>query len=175
MSQPIANRGAILDLPRSPPVPSVAPPAVPKGGVLSSTFVFPGSSSLPASSLTDDDVASTQRRLDLSRRPSLSSYPSGSLDLQLMQEWDSKLVINLSGANLDPLSFNFLKRGLGFAPSPRFIPHVDFLIEIENLVRYLPSNLAEEVRQDCAVALRHAKPPKGNVPSAELRAFKKLE
>lgn len=39
------------------------------------------------------------------------------------------------------------------------------------MVRSLPNDIAEEVRQDCAVALRHAKPPRSNIPRIERLAF----
>ncbi|GLJ20442.1 hypothetical protein SUGI_0371540 [Cryptomeria japonica] len=83
-----------------------------------------------------------------------------------IQDWDNKLVVNLSSVVLDPLVFNFLKGGLNFAFSPRSIPHVQFILEIENMVQSLPIDIAEEVRQDCAVVLRHAKPPKSNIPKS---------
>ncbi|XP_059066412.1 uncharacterized protein LOC131857721 [Cryptomeria japonica] len=67
-----------------------------------------------------------------------------------------------------------VERGLNFALTPRNVPHIDFLIEIENAVRTLPLDVAEEVRQDCFVALRYAKPPKLNIPKAELLAFNNL-
>ncbi|GLJ58731.1 hypothetical protein SUGI_1472430 [Cryptomeria japonica] len=41
-------------------------------------------------------------------------------------------------------------------------------------LRTLPLDVAEEVRQDCAMALRNAKPPKFNIPKAELLAFNNL-
>ncbi|GLJ06225.1 hypothetical protein SUGI_0033650 [Cryptomeria japonica] len=52
-------------------------------------------------------------------------------------DWDSKLVVNLSNASLSLPTFNFLKKGLGFVVSPRVIPHVEFLLEIENIFRPL--------------------------------------
>ncbi|GLJ33365.1 hypothetical protein SUGI_0671240 [Cryptomeria japonica] len=102
------------------------------------------------------------------------TLPRSSPNLNPISNRESKLVVNLSLAPIDPLAFNFLKRGLNFALTSRNIPHIDFLIEIENAVRTLPLDVAEEVRQDCAVALRNAKPPKFNIPKEELLAFNNL-
>ncbi|XP_059068690.1 uncharacterized protein LOC131859150 [Cryptomeria japonica] len=104
----------------------------------------------------------------------LGTLPRSAPIINPISNWETKLVVNLSPAHIDPLAFNFLKRGLNFALTPRNIPHIDFLIEIENAVRTLPLDVAEEVRQDCAVALRYAKPPKFNIPKAELLAFNNL-
>ncbi|GLJ33720.1 hypothetical protein SUGI_0677840 [Cryptomeria japonica] len=76
--------------------------------------------------------------------------------LNPISNWESKLVINLSLAPIDPLAFNFLKRDLNFALTPRNIPHIDFLIKIENVVRTLPLDVAEErpdVKQTLATQL----------------------
>ena len=62
-----------------------------------------------------------------------------------IQDWERKLVINLSNATLSTPSLNFLKHDLGFAISRATIPHVYFLIEIENLVFSVPSNVAKEI------------------------------
>ncbi|GLJ52306.1 hypothetical protein SUGI_1112580 [Cryptomeria japonica] len=104
----------------------------------------------------------------------LGTRPRSAPILNPISNWESKLLVNLSPAPIDPLAFNFLKRGLNFALTPRNILHIDFLIEIENAVRTLPLDIAEEVRQDCAVALRYAKPPKFNIPKAEPLAFNNL-
>ncbi|GLJ10227.1 hypothetical protein SUGI_0124380 [Cryptomeria japonica] len=64
----------------------------------------------------------------------------------VVRNWESKLVLNLSSAFLDPLSFNILKRGHNFSLAPHIIPHIGFLIEIESAIRSLPSGVAEEVR-----------------------------
>ncbi|GLJ24368.1 hypothetical protein SUGI_0465220 [Cryptomeria japonica] len=89
-------------------------------------------------------------------------------------DWDNKLVVNLSTVVLDPLAFNFLKIALNFVLSPRSISHVRFLLEIENMVQSLPVDIAEEVRQDCAIALRNSKPPKRNIPKFQLKAFNNI-
>ncbi|GLJ34134.1 hypothetical protein SUGI_0686260 [Cryptomeria japonica] len=104
----------------------------------------------------------------------LGTLPRSATIVNPISNWESKLVVNLSPAPIDPLTFNFLKQGLNFALTPRNIPHIDFLIEIENVVCTLPLDVVEEVRQDCTVALRNAKPPKFNIPKAELLAFNNL-
>ena len=37
------------------------------------------------------------------------------------------------------------------------------MCSIENAVTHLPENNAEEARQECAIILRHARPPKRNI------------
>ncbi|GLJ52764.1 hypothetical protein SUGI_1123710 [Cryptomeria japonica] len=74
----------------------------------------------------------------------LGTLPKPAPILNSISNWESKLVVNLSPAHIDPLAFNFLKRGLNFALTPRNVPHIDFLIEIENAVRTLPLDVAEE-------------------------------
>ncbi|GLJ12004.1 hypothetical protein SUGI_0181830 [Cryptomeria japonica] len=106
--------------------------------------------------------------------PLVASPHLGPLLITPIRNWESKLVVNLSHASIDPLAFNFLKRGLNFALTPHTILHVDFLIKIENAVRALPIDVGEEVRQDCIVALPHDKPPKCNIPKAEILTFNNL-
>lgn len=67
---------------------------------------------------------------------------------------------------------SFLRWGLGFAYTPISIPKVDFLIEIEKAIQTLPNIVTNEIRQDCVVTLRRAKPPKCNVPKVDFIAFK---
>ncbi|GLJ52846.1 hypothetical protein SUGI_1125770 [Cryptomeria japonica] len=100
-----------------------------------------------------------------------SNIPLNNLSIH---DWDCKLVVNLSNVILDPLVVNVLKMGFRFVLSPRTILHVDFLIDIENVIRSLSHDLAEEVRQDCVVSLRHAKPSRCNVLKVELLAFNNL-
>ncbi|GLJ24079.1 hypothetical protein SUGI_0459270 [Cryptomeria japonica] len=110
-----------------------------------------------------------------SRTCSLLPSPSHLyITLVSISDWEHKLVVNLSNAIIDPDAFNFLKRGLGFAFSPRFIPYVDFLMEAESSIQDLLNDIAEEVRQDCVIALWQGKPPKCNIPNTEFRAFKSL-
>lgn len=106
----------------------------------------------------------------------ISSYHLRPLQTNLcnplcVHDWEKKLDVNLSNSYLDQLTFTFLKHGLDFALSPRVIPHVDFLIEIESIVCSLPTNSIDLVRQECVVDLRHAKPPKANSPKVEHMAF----
>ncbi|GLJ09453.1 hypothetical protein SUGI_0109940, partial [Cryptomeria japonica] len=112
----------------------------------------------------------------LSVSPSLDrcSLPRSAPNLNPISNWESKLVVNVYLVPIDPLTFNFLKRGLNFALTPRNIPHIDFLIEIKNVVRTLPLDVVEEVRQDCVAALRNGKPPKFNIPKVEMLAFNNL-
>ncbi|GLJ06002.1 hypothetical protein SUGI_0030200 [Cryptomeria japonica] len=130
--------------------------------------------SMPTSPPSFSDVPPTV--LSSSVSPSLGRFPlpRSVPNLNPISNWESKLVVNLSLASIDSLTFNFLKRGLNFALTPRNIPHIDFLIEIKNAVRALPLDVAEEVRQDCVVALCNAKSPKCNIPKAKMLVFNNL-
>lgn len=83
-------------------------------------------------------------------------------------------VINLSKHSLDDTSFNVLEQGLNFAVAPRRIPHKDIICCIEDSVKILPEEKAEEVRQDCAAILRKAKPPKSNISGEEAGTLRNL-
>ncbi|GLJ16265.1 hypothetical protein SUGI_0273590 [Cryptomeria japonica] len=122
------------------------------------------SSSLGSSPTSSFFVQSTSSIAIVLSSPLPSPFP------HVVHDWESKLVVNLSNTSLDPLSFNFLKRGLNFAMAPHTIAHIGFLIEIKNAICSLPSGVAEEVRQDCDVILRRAKPPARNIPKAEILA-----
>ena len=43
-----------------------------------------------------------------------------------------------------------------------------------DIIISLPIEIAEDIRQDCAIALRHAKRPRWNVSKAEILAFNRL-
>ena len=68
-----------------------------------------------------------------------------------------------------------LKKGLNFAVAPRKIPLEEIICAIEDAVTTLPENEANEVRQDCAVILRRATPPKHNINKNEAAALKNMK
>ncbi|GLJ27669.1 hypothetical protein SUGI_0543190 [Cryptomeria japonica] len=126
------------------------------------------------SSSSGSSPTSSRSVMSSSSFAAVSSSPLPSLFPHVVRDWESKLVVNLSNASLDPLSFNFFKRGLNFVVAPRTIPHNGFLIEIDNAIRSLPSAVVEEVRKDCVVILRRATPPTRNIPKAKIHAYKNL-
>ena len=72
---------------------------------------------------------------------------------------------------------SLLQRSLNFAIAPRIIPHEDkdIICQIEDAIVSLPEAAIEEIRQDCTLSLRHAKPPKNNLNKEESIALKKLK
>ena len=88
---------------------------------------------------------------------------------------EEKSVVNLSSTNLNSDERSILKKGLKFVVAPRRIPLEEIVCAIEDAVTTLPENEADEVRQDCAVILRRATPPKHNLKKNEVAALKNLK
>ncbi|KAG8224978.1 hypothetical protein J437_LFUL003356, partial [Ladona fulva] len=85
-----------------------------------------------------------------------------------------KLVINLTEKPLDEATTSILSKGLNFAPSPSTIPYRDYIGGIEQAVRYLPKETADEIREQVGQALKKAKPPRSNIKRAERTAITNL-
>ena len=68
-----------------------------------------------------------------------------------------------------------LEKGLNFSIAPKKISVEDIIYNIEESIRDLPENEAEEVRQYCVVTLRRAKPPKPNITKEESKALRELK
>ena len=83
-------------------------------------------------------------------------------------------VVNLSKLPLDEDSQKVLEYGLNFAIAPSKIPVKNLICSIESAVDGLPEDAAEEIRQECAVIIRRAKPPKLNISCAERKALQNL-
>ena len=84
------------------------------------------------------------------------------------------MVVNLSQTELNSSSRTLLEKGLNFAIAPKKILVEDIICSIEESIKHLPENDAEEVCQNCALTLRRAKPPKPNITNEEYRALKEL-
>jgi len=83
-------------------------------------------------------------------------------------------VINLSSFSFPPSIFKVLGKGLNFALAPRKIPVDDIICDIEFGIRGLPDRIKDTIRQDCAVVLRKAKPPKSNLSKEESFSLRSL-
>ncbi|XP_071452179.1 uncharacterized protein [Hetaerina americana] len=86
----------------------------------------------------------------------------------------SRTVINLTDTELDEPTLSVLSKGLNFAPAPRSIPYTDFIGGIEQAVRKLPGEAAEEVRNEVTMVLKRALPPKSNTFKEEREALQAL-
>lgn len=84
------------------------------------------------------------------------------------------MVVNLSKFSFDPHVFSLLEKGLNFVVALRRIPVHDIICDIEFGIRDLPEASKDIIRQDCAVILRKAKPPKNNLNNLEFEALKAL-
>ena len=83
-------------------------------------------------------------------------------------------VVNISGNTLDEAAIKVLEKCLQFVVVPCKIP-VEYLICcVEQSVKNLPVNVAEEVKQESTVVLKRAKPPKSNISRRVELALKNL-
>jgi hypothetical protein len=73
---------------------------------------------------------------------------------------NAKNVVNLSAHVLNEMEMVVLGRGLNFTVSPNFIPTDDIICCIEDNIQNQSDEDKELIKQDCAVILRKAKPPK---------------
>ncbi|XP_045454291.1 uncharacterized protein LOC123663667 [Melitaea cinxia] len=82
----------------------------------------------------------------------------------------------MSNVELSDAALSVLERGMNFAITPRHIPYENVIGSVEEGIRRnkIPSIDADIMRQDIAVTLRHAKPPRPNVTVSELAALKEL-
>ncbi|XP_046404148.1 uncharacterized protein LOC124169549 [Ischnura elegans] len=83
-------------------------------------------------------------------------------------------VINISDQSLDAPTLSVLSKGLGFAPSPKAIPYIDFIVEIEPVIAKLPDYLAVKARAEVMVELDRAQPPQPNISKEEQDALDTL-
>jgi hypothetical protein len=86
----------------------------------------------------------------------------------------SSNVINLSNQQLDPPNQRVLDYGLNFTVAPNKIPVKELICDIEAAIRPLPSDTAETIRQECAIAIRRAKLPSKNIRKEEAAALRRL-
>ncbi|XP_046409097.1 uncharacterized protein LOC124173978 [Ischnura elegans] len=83
----------------------------------------------------------------------------------------NRVVINLTGKPLDSAKTSVLSKGLNFAPAPKSIPFLDFIGGVEQAIRKLPVEAADEIRSDVVMTLKRAVPPKPNLTREERNAL----
>jgi hypothetical protein len=83
-------------------------------------------------------------------------------------------VVNLSSLDLSKEEINILKKGLGFAIAPKTVPVENIVCSIEDSIKNLNEEDKDAIRQDCAMVLRNAKPPKNNISKKDQEAIKNL-
>ena len=83
-------------------------------------------------------------------------------------------MVNLSNTKINPSSLKLLEKGLNFVIAPKNILVEDIICSLEESIKHLPENEAEEVRRNCALTLRRAKPPKPNITNEEYMDLKEL-
>ncbi|XP_049782808.1 uncharacterized protein LOC126184460 [Schistocerca cancellata] len=86
----------------------------------------------------------------------------------------NKVVINLTSKKLDGPTQEVLSKGLNLAPVPRTLPKRDIISGVEEAIKRLPDEAAEEVRRDVCKVLDKAKMPKNNISAAEHKALRAL-
>lgn len=67
-----------------------------------------------------------------------------------------------------------MEKGLNFALAPNKIPNEEIICNLEDGIKTLSDNDKELIRQECAVILRKAKPPKRNLKHEQLKAIRSL-
>jgi hypothetical protein len=87
---------------------------------------------------------------------------------------DVKKVINLSNYDLKNEEVNILKKGLGFSIAPKTVPIENIICSVEDSIKNLSDEDKNAIRQDCALVLKKAKPPKSNISKMEHEAIKNL-
>ena len=77
------------------------------------------------------------------------------------------IVVNHSNQQLDDDALRVLEKGLSFSIAPNRILVEKIICSIENAITTLPKDIAEEIRQECAVILRKGKPRKRNITKSK--------
>ncbi|XP_046396739.1 uncharacterized protein LOC124163714 [Ischnura elegans] len=87
---------------------------------------------------------------------------------------NTRTIVNLSEEVLDEPSQSVLSKGLNFATVPRTIPYADIIGGIEQAIRKLSNEEAEEVRGEVTMVLKRAELPKSNITRDERAALHRL-
>jgi hypothetical protein len=87
----------------------------------------------------------------------------------------TKKVVNLSSHKLEPVEMNILKKGLNFTLASKTILVDSMICSIEDGIQLLTKENKENIRQDCAMILRRAKPPMNKIGRDEFLALKNLK
>ena len=85
-----------------------------------------------------------------------------------------KKLVNLSSHMLDSAEPTILKKGLNFSVDSKTIPVKSIICNIEDIIQNLNNVQQKTIRQECAVVLRKAKPPKCNITKEEERALRNM-
>jgi ATP-dependent Lon protease len=87
----------------------------------------------------------------------------------------NKVVINLSNKDLEPAAVSILSKGLNYAQTTSIKSNMkDFISGIEQAIHHLPTETAEEIRQEASRIIRLAKPQRTNTSKAEREALRTL-
>ena len=92
-------------------------------------------------------------------------------DEQVKERW----VKNISSRVLTTEEVNLLRKGGGFAVTPRELPHLDYITAIEKGCRNLAKGEAMCMRAEAIAELEKAKIPKSNLNPEEWKALKSLK
>ncbi|XP_046394714.1 uncharacterized protein LOC124162253 [Ischnura elegans] len=106
------------------------------------------------------------------RQKKFSRLPSSKKTIRTND--DMRLVINMTDLTIDKPTISVLSKGLNFAPAPRSIPYSGLVGSIEQAIRKLPEEAAEEARTEISVVLKRALPPKSNIRKEERDAIRAL-
>ena len=83
-------------------------------------------------------------------------------------------MVNISCYELKKEEMEVLNKGLNFSLAPNKIPNEEIICSLEDGIRTLKDEDKELIRQECAVILRKAKPPRRNLNLEQLKAIKSL-
>ena len=92
-------------------------------------------------------------------------------DEEVKERW----VKNVSDRLLTKHEIDILRKGSGFAVTPREIPEIEYITAIEEASRCLPSGEAMCMKAEALDILKKAKPPKTNLTTEEWKALKALK
>ena len=92
-------------------------------------------------------------------------------DEEIKERW----VKNVSSRNLSKHEIDLLRKGGGFAVTPRELPHLDFITATECACRNLAKGEALSLRAEIVEELGKAKVPASNLTKEEWKAMKKLK
>ncbi|PSN31251.1 hypothetical protein C0J52_26176, partial [Blattella germanica] len=86
----------------------------------------------------------------------------------------SRIVVNLSKRILTTAETSLLEKGGNYAVTPEKIPIEDIIANLESAIGYIPTNAAEEIRNETTRILHKAKRPQRNLSKEELQAIRTL-
>jgi hypothetical protein len=120
------------------------------------------------------EVIATRHDHKWSRLMLRTSALKGSGTLEANQKDE---VINLSNTVLDDVTKKVLTKGLNFATTPKRIPYETVISNVEETIirNKVPTEDADNLRQDVAIVLRKSRVPKSNITEEERLALKNLK